>query len=254
MKENIVKELKKIENEEQVKILFAVESGSRVWGFPSKDSDYDVRFIYLHHPEWYLSIYEKRDVIEYPINNLLDIGGWDIRKALRLLKRSNPALMEWISSPIVYLEQFSFLEQLKDLMVYHFSPKASMYHYLHMAIGNYNDYLQHEKVRIKKYFYVLRTILACTWLENNKTMPPIEFERLLETQLDNIELYHQVKILLERKKSGEELDIEPRIDKIMYYQEYVKSINEPKKVKDSSLDVLFRNTLREVWGNNQNIY
>jgi hypothetical protein len=136
LKKVIISELEKIEKNEQIKILFAVESGSRAWGFPSKDSDYDVRFVYIHPIEWYLSIDEKRDVIEYPVNNLLDFSGWDIRKALKLFKKSNPPIMEWLSSPIVYLNKFAFMEQLRSIRDYYFSPKASIYHYLHMAKGN----------------------------------------------------------------------------------------------------------------------
>lgn len=255
MKEKIISELKRIEQEEQVKILFAVESGSRAWGFPSKDSDYDVRFVYTHPTEWYLSIDEKRDVIEYPINDLLDINGWDIRKALNLYRKSNPPFMEWLRSPIIYLKQFSFLNQLRELNNSYFSPKASIYHYLHMATGNYRDYLQGEEVRIKKYFYVLRPILACNWLENNKTMPPMEFQTLLETQVKDSNLYNEVKKLLDRKKLGEELDIEPRIDVISnfleeqmeYYKEYVKHVNEKEYADISILNNLFRSTLKEAW-------
>lgn len=255
MKEKIISELKRIEQDEQVKILFAVESGSRAWGFPSKDSDYDVRFVYIHPTEWYLSIDEKRDVIEYPINDLLDINGWDIRKALNLYRKSNPPFMEWLRSPIMYFEQFGFLNQLRELNNSYFSPKASIYHYLHMATGNYRDYLQGEEVRIKKYFYVLRPILACKWLENNKTMPPMEFQTLLETQVKDPNLYNEVKKLLDRKKLGEELDIEPRIDVISnfleeqmeYYKEYVKHVDEKEYADISILNDLFRSTLKEVW-------
>ena len=255
MKEKIISELKRIEDVEQVKILFAVESGSRAWGFPSRDSDYDVRFVYIHTTEWYLSIYEKRDVLEYPISNLLDISGWDIRKALHLFRKSNPPFMEWLRSPILYLEHFSFLKQLRELSNRYFSPKASIYHYLHMATGNYREYLQGEEVRIKKYFYVLRPILACKWLESNKTMPPMEFDKLLETQVTDSNLYNEIKRLLDRKKSGEELDIEPRIDVISnfleeqmdYYKEYVKHINDKESADISVLDNLFRDTLKEVW-------
>lgn len=255
MKEKIISELKRIEHQEQIKILFAVESGSRAWGFPSKDSDYDVRFVYIHPTEWYLSIDEKRDVIEYPISDLLDISGWDIRKALYLFRKSNPPLMEWLSSPTLYLEQFKFIEQLRNLSNIYFSPKASIYHYLHMATGNYREYLQGEEVKIKKYFYVLRPILACKWLENNKTMPPLEFDKLLETQVTDFNLYSAIKKLLDRKKLGEELDVEHRIEVISnfleeqmeYYKEYVKHVDDKKSADTSELNDLFRDTLKEAW-------
>lgn len=255
MQEIIVEKLNEIEEKENVKILFAVESGSRAWGFPSKDSDYDVRFVYIRPIEWYLSIEQKRDVLEYPINDLLDISGWDIRKALHLFRKSNPPLMEWLRSPILYSEQFSFLKKLKELSNEYFLPKASIYHYLHMANGNYREYLKGSEVKIKKYFYVLRPILACRWLESNKTMPPMEFEKLLETQVKEPELYSEIHNLLKRKKAGEELDIESRIDvinnfleeQIKHYQEYVKDVENKDKSSLLILNELFRNTLKEVW-------
>ena len=104
MEKEILKRIAEVEATENVTIFYACESGSRAWGFPSADSDYDVRFIYLRKPDWYLSIdvEDKRDVIERPINDELDISGWDLRKALKLLWKSNPPLLEWLVSPIVY--------------------------------------------------------------------------------------------------------------------------------------------------------
>ena len=105
VREEILKRLDQIEREENVSIVYACESGSRAWGFESTDSDWDVRFIYVHGQDWYLSIdvEEKRDVIERPVNDELDISGWDLRKALKLVRRS-PPLLEWLSSPIISKE------------------------------------------------------------------------------------------------------------------------------------------------------
>src|SRR5436189_1813350 len=102
MLSEIKKELRRIEEQLEIKVLYAVESGSRAWGFASTDSDWDVRFLYARCPEWYLSVQDRRDVLEYPISEGLDVSGWDIRKALVLFARSNPPLMEWLRSPIVY--------------------------------------------------------------------------------------------------------------------------------------------------------
>ena len=176
MREQIVEQLRLIEKEEQVRIIYACESGSRAWGFPSKDSDYDVRFLYIRPADWYLSIFDRRDVIERPISDMLDINGWDIRKALNLFRKSNPPLLEWLQSPLVYMEAFTVTEQIRRLSPLTFSPRSCMYHYLHMAKGNYRMYLQGEQVNIKKYFYVLRPVLACQWIERSNTMPPIEFD------------------------------------------------------------------------------
>ncbi len=144
MEQEIRSQLENIEAEEGVRILFACESGSRAWGFPSADSDYDVRFLYLHPPEWYLSIdlEKKRDVIERPINEQIDLSGWDLRKALGLLRKSNPPLLEWLGSPIIYWEKYSVAQQMRALTSTYYSPKACMYHYLHMARGNYREYLR----------------------------------------------------------------------------------------------------------------
>lgn len=146
MKKEIVTRLYEIEEEQNVKILYACESGSRAWGFPSSDSDYDVRFLYVNPLEWYLSIVNKRDVIEYPLNEQLDINGWDLQKALLLFRKSNPPLMEWLGSPIIYLEEYSTTEKMRELAKEYYSPIASIYHYLHMAQGNHGEYLKGERV------------------------------------------------------------------------------------------------------------
>ncbi len=193
--------------------------------------------------------------MEYPIHELLDISGWDIRKALNLFRKSNPALMEWLRSPILYLEQYSFLEKLRELSQLYFSPKSSIYHYLHMASGNYRDYLQGEQIKIKKYFYVLRPILACQWIEKYETIPPMEFEKLVESLVTDPELNKEINKLLARKKSGEELSIEPRIGVISefievqlnYYKEYAKKLEQDKETDISALNQLFQEMLQEVW-------
>jgi predicted nucleotidyltransferase len=156
--QDILTELERIEHEENVRILYACESGSRAWGFPSKDSDYDVRFLYARPVDWYLSILEKRDVIERPISGMLDINGWDLRKALNLFRKSNPPLLEWLQSPIVYRENRAIAEQIRRISPFTFSQKSCMYHYLHMAKRNYREYLQGERAKIKKYEFLEQRI------------------------------------------------------------------------------------------------
>lgn len=256
IQETITEHLVRLEQEEQIKILYACESGSRAWGFPSQDSDYDVRFIYIRQPDWYLSIFDKRDVIERPISDKLDISGWDLRKALNLYRKSNPPLLEWLQSPIRYAEKYSIAEQLREISPLTFSPKSCMYHYLNMARGNYRMYLQGEQVKIKKYFYVLRPVLACEWIERYSEMPPMEFDVLVERLIpkDGV-LWLMVQQLLARKKAGDELDYEPRMNPINDFLEerllsLEKSAAEMKSTDrelDDRLDVLFRSALREVW-------
>ncbi|KFM99405.1 nucleotidyltransferase domain-containing protein [Bacillus clarus] len=260
MREKIQLELERIEKENDVKILFAVESGSRAWGFPSKDSDYDVRFVYIRPLEWYLSIQDKRDVIEYPISDDLDISGWDIKKALQLFAKSNPALLEWIRSPIFYSKNSNLPERLHKMSENDFDSKATIYHYLHMASKNYREFLQGESVKLKKYFYVLRPILGCKWLEEKGTLPPVEFERLITELSIERKLLDEIEMLLEKKKVGVELDAGPQIkvlnefleEQITYYQQYVKGIENGVGIEVEKLNTLFRDMLFEGYKKEHN--
>lgn len=255
MRDTIIKKLNKIEKQNNIKILYAVESGSRGWGFESKDSDYDVRFIYIHKPEWYLSIKEKRDVIELPINDLLDINGWDLRKTLVLFKKSNPTLLEWLNSPIIYRKESKLIDKLNILLKSYFSSKSCIYHYLHMAEGNYREYLKGEKVKIKKYFYVLRPIMACMWAEKYGTQPPMLFENLMKSVNLRQEIVEEINKLLYIKKNSKEMDNQNKIvilnefldNKIEYYNNYVKNLKIDKNNDIENLDLLFRSILEEVW-------
>jgi len=206
----------KIEQEHDVKIIFAAESGSRVWGFESEESDYDVRFIYAHKRNWYLNILPKRDVIEYPIVDEFDYSGWDLRKTLFLLSKSNPTVFEWLHSPIVYRkDEFSF-RVLEKLQTAYFSPIASLCYYLHTAQNHFKHHLQKEEVRIKKYFYALRPLLACFWIEKYNAPPPMRFQEMFSLIEDNA-LLDAIHHLLNRKISGDELGTEPKIEKINDY-------------------------------------
>lgn len=255
MEEKILTEIKKVEELHDVKICLVVESGSRAWGFPSKDSDYDVRFIYVHKKDWYLSIDQKRDVIELPINNLLDINGWELRKALRLFRKSNPPLMEWLDSGIVYYQAFSLVDKLKAIQNQVFIPQSALYHYLNMAKGNFRDYLRGDHVKIKKYFYVLRPVLACIWIERYNSVPPIEFHTLVDELLEEGQLKEEIHTLLERKINGDELDLEPKLTVINDFlekeinrlEEYTKTLKVSKEDMTPLLDDLFREVLDEVW-------
>lgn len=221
MFETIGNKLLQIEKEQNVYIFYACESGSRAWGFPSANSDYDVRFLYIRRKDWYLSIDVdvKRDVIECPITDDLDISGWDLRKALGLLRNSNPPLLEWLSSPIVYLQDDPLIEKFRNLVPVCYSPTACIYHYLHMARGNYREYLKGEEVSVKKYFYVLRPLLAIRWIEEFSDVVPMEFGIMVESLIDEPLLKSEILNLIERKRQGEELKREPRIAAISDYIE-----------------------------------
>lgn len=218
MKTMILEKLAEIERNENVRMILAVESGSRAWGFASPDSDYDVRFIYVRPLAEYLKLAPRRDVIEKPVNDLLDVNGWDLDKALRLMYKSNPTLFEWFSSPIRYIDT-DLANEIRAGLNRYFNPKHGLYHYLSMATGNYRHYLKADRVRAKKYFYVLRPILACRWILENGTPPPMRFAELVESQLP-AELFETVDALLVLKKDAPETK---EIDRIGILNDFLDS-------------------------------
>ncbi len=215
IQEEIGEKLKEIEEKENVKILHCVESGSRAWGFASPDSDYDVRFIYVHQADWYLKLEKTRDVIEWQLDDVLDINGWDLKKTLTLLHSSNPTIFEWNQSPIVY-KTTSEWKVISDIINNYFVQKSGLHHYLSTAKGNYREYLKGDIVRVKKYFYVLRPILACKWILKNQTPPPMLFSELTDACLEE-EMKEPVRELLRIKTETPEIGEAKRIDVINEY-------------------------------------
>ena len=221
MRKEIINKLKEIEKKEHVKIIYAIESGSRAWGFESVDSDYDVRFIYVRDKDDYLCLDDKSDVIELPIDEVFDISGWDIKKALKLLYKSNPSLLEWFASPIVYKETKE-ASYIREVIPFYFSSKKFYCHYKRMA-KTHIKYVNKEKVPVKKYLYILRCILSSQYIVDFKKQPPIEIERLIECELPE-ELKEDMNQLLIIKKNSNE-------------KQYVNHI--------SSLDEFIINSLEE---------
>ena len=213
----IEQKLKEIEQTEKVKILYCVESGSRAWGFASPDSDYDVRFIYVREKDYYLRLNPTRDVIEWQLDDVLDINGWDIKKTLQLLHNSNPTLFEWNASPIVYRKAKEW-DAISTLIDEYFIGKNGLYHYLNMARTNTREFLQGDKVKLKKYFYVLRPILACKWILKKGTPPPMLFSDLVKECLDE-EIREEVERLLQQKINTPELGEGERIATLNAYIE-----------------------------------
>ncbi len=164
-----------LERREDIRILLAVESGSRIWGFPAPDSDYDVRFLYVRPRDWYLALARRRDVLGFPLQGLLDINGWDIRKALNLLLKANPTLLEWLRSPIRYIEARQFLQEMEALASRVAFRRPARYHNLHLGRSAYRDALEGwDQVRLKKYLYALRPALALRWLRLRPEPPPMD--------------------------------------------------------------------------------
>ena len=250
----IKRQIELIEREQNVRVLYACESGSRAWGFESSDSDYDVRFIYVRARDWYLAIdvESRRDVIELPINDDLDINGWDVRKAFQLLRKTNPPLIEWLLSPIVYLESGWFAERMRKVIpdIYNFT--SARYHYYHMAARTFREYLRGETVIRKKYLYALRPLLAVNWIENGLGVVPTEFHRLVAKTVSDSRLHSEIAELLRLKRSGQELDRGAPFPAIQKYVEFeIDRHSQFAKIQtDPTCDIerlnaMFRDVVRE---------
>ena len=247
----INEKLDEIEAKEKVKILHAVESGSRAWGFASPDSDYDVRFVYVRERDDYLCLNEPRDVIEWQLDEVLDINGWDLKKALKQFAKGNATLFEWSGSPIVYRStpEWGIITEFSQK---YFSEKTAVYHYYGTANSTYHDYLTGEKVRYKKYFYALRPLLAAMYIEENHVAPPVLFDDLLKLDIPE-KLRLAIDELLEIKKRTTEKEENPQLPVI---QEFIETeVSRQKEIannladdhnKDwSALDELFRKIINK---------
>lgn len=251
MKKEILCKLKEVEETEHVKVLYAVESGSRAWGVESPDSDYDVRFIYVRPETDYLCVREKRDVIEWQLDEVLDINGWDLKKTLLQFHKGNATLFEWANSPVVY-KTTALWEKIYDVCRQYFSKKAALYHYYGTANSTFRQYLQAGSVRYKKYIYALRPLLACRFIEDNHCVPPVRFEELLCQELPK-ELAAEIKKMLQVKACSDEADLHPVLPVIQNYIEneidrygrLSKEMPDDRRTDWEQLDRLFLWSLRQ---------
>ncbi|MFP1680945.1 nucleotidyltransferase domain-containing protein [Alloalcanivorax sp. C16-1] len=253
IREEIMARLAAAEREHGVRILMAVESGSRAWGFPSPNSDYDVRFVYAHPRDWYLSldVEDRRDVIEYDITDDIDLNGWDLRKALKLFAKSNPSFVEWIQSPIVYRDESGFAERARALLPRVYAVDSGVFHYLSMADKNYRGYLKAQLVPLKKYFYALRPLLAIRWLERFRTPAPVEFDRLRALVADNTPVNKDIERLLARKQRSQEKEFVPAMpalndfieQELSRFSRYQAKGDAPAGGDAAALDAFFRDCL-----------
>lgn len=249
MQQLILEKLKSVAQEKDITVLHAVESGSRAWGFASPDSDYDIRFIYKNNPEWYLSLWEKSDVIEFMTDQDLDGSGWDLAKALKLLAKSNAPLIEWLYSPASYYTNDAFIKQMQSFANDCFSPIATLHHYLGTT-KNFMEVCNSEQIKLKNYFYALRTALAGKWIIENNSFPPVAFAELLPIAPTIV----QDKILeLQEIKSGqdekylhprEEVITEFLQETVLYNQEKSSGLSSGKKI-NTALEDFFRAEIKK---------
>lgn len=222
--QEIKAKLTQIEERENIRIIYACESGSRAWGFASPDSDYDVRFIFVRPVEDYLRVKELPDFIDAELNEIYDINGWDLKKFLKHLYKSNPVLFEWANSPIVYRTTPEW-DCAKVIMKDYVFQVAMVHHYRGMAKSNAKSYLSKSEVILKKYLYVLRPVLAGVWLMQKHTVPPTEFSKLVDEILpielkDSVEELLSVKMKSKEKKKGSRMSqidsfVEAKLNELM---------------------------------------
>lgn len=255
-RKGIVQKLKEIERKENIVVVYACELGSRAVGTASVHSDYDVRFLYLRPVEWYLSVMEKKDVLVYPLEGQEDMSGWDMIKALRLVQKSNPTLLECLNSPIRYIEHGAILEQLRRLAGMLFSPKACIHHYVKMAARNDRQAWEQDRVQVKRLTQVLRPVLACGWIERFGDMPPVPLRALTETLLGGEDIVRAEALeLLEAKRAGSRTLPAVRMQSLRHYLteqigHYEHTIREYRAAPggmESEVDALFRAALKEIW-------
>jgi predicted nucleotidyltransferase len=226
--------LKKLEKQENITILFACESGSRAWGTSSASSDYDIRFIYIRELDWYLQLYEGRDVIEASPNDIVEMVGWDLKKALKLLQKSNPTLLEWIHSPIIYFCEYTFTSKLKTLSQLAFSSIPTIHHYLNMAKKNYQSLLKEKRSTTKRYLNILRPLLTCLWILDNQEMPTIDITSLSHQYINDPKLKQQFDLLLQLKQNDQQYFSSMQLNR--YFEETIPVVEEMiKNVQNISL-------------------
>ncbi|WP_080848846.1 nucleotidyltransferase domain-containing protein [Cytobacillus gottheilii] len=256
MKNEIVRYLNKIEAEYHVKIIYACESGSRVWGYSTESSDYDVRFVYVHHPDYYLSIDPvgvgaKRDVIEQTPANELDFAGWDLTKALKMFRKSNPSFLEWLYSEDVYIERYDTAKAIRKLTGVIFSPQTGLFHYVNMAEGNMKGAERGSDFQVKRWINVLRPLLAAKWIEEKCSFPPLNVQSLL----DEVNLEDNMNKIGRKILAREQGEVK---EQLLLFRDYAKQeisriLTEAKKSSEKhgdytdELNAIFRKTLKKAW-------
>lgn len=246
----IQEKLSEIEEKENVRILLAIESGSRSWGFASPDSDYDVRFIYVRQQEAYLRLDEPKDMIEWQLDEVLDINGWDLKKALIQFRKGNSTMFEWSNSPVIYKKTAEW-ERIYEVAKHYFSVKTSISHYYGTAQSTYLKYLQEEQVKYKKYFYALRPLLSCRYIQEHSCPPPVLFDELMQTDM-NMELKNAILELLEKKKVTDEKELNAQMPVIFEFisseiakqKEIIETMKDDRNCDWEALNQLFLSCLK----------
>ena len=255
IKQTILQKLHKTEENYHVKIPLAIESGSRGWGFAATNADYDCRFLYVHQKDWYLSVLERKELIEYAVDEVFDIQGYDISRAIKYIMKPQATLYEWISSNVVYIRNEPILAKLQELAIEFFNPIPISYHYLSLAKKMFSEINDVETAKIKKYFYILRPIANLNYIQQHGKMPYMEYDRTLAEIDLNPEIYSAIRELKAQKMAAREHYLIPKFEPLTrYFQDELarfeiclKDMKHAKTKNYELADSIFRSIIEDVW-------
>ena len=257
IKQAIMQKLSETEQQYTVKIPLAIESGSRGWCFASPDSDYDCRFIYVHPKRWYLSVFEQKDIIEYAVDPVYDVNGWDLKKVLQHIVKSNAVMLEWLSSNEIYIRDEDIAVLLQDLARDFFNPIAVSYHYLSIAKNKLNEILAADEAKLKRYLYVLRPLANLNFIHQHGTIPYMEYARTLAETETPPEILRGIDELLQTKTMSDESHCirrnEPLIayfqSEIARFGEHLAQMTHEKHRDYARVDAVFQEIMERMWPN-----
>lgn len=198
----VPEKLRQLEAEYGIRILYAVESGSRAWGTHAPHSDFDVRFIYIRPRVDYLRLEQTRDVLEFPIEEDWDMCGWDLTKLLQLLHNANTQIYEWFASPVVYVDD-GFSRRIAPLLEEYFSVKAGVKHYLSQHDKKQKQQERAEQAKVKHYLYRLQHLSSARWILEHEKPVPVDFETVTRNLPER--LRQEAQALLGCKRAGQKL-------------------------------------------------
>jgi len=255
IKQSILEKLYNIETGYEVKIPLAIESGSRGWGFASANADYDCRFIYVHKPERYMSVSEPSEFIEYELDETYDIKGYDLKRVMKYIIKSQATINEWLSSNVGYIRNEPIVQSLKALAADFFNPIPVSHHYLSLARKMLREVTAAEEAKIKKYFYILRPIANLNYICQYQKMPYMEYDKTLDAIITPPDILLAIHELKKRKAGLQEHDKIPAhkllIDyfnsEISRFDDILKDMKHVKNTNYVSVDEVFRAIIEDVW-------
>jgi len=255
IKKSILDKLHHIDQTHEVKILLAIESGSRGWGFAAENADYDCRFIYVHKPKRYLSVLEFDEFIEHELNETYDIKGYDLKRVLKYIMKSQATINEWLSSNMVYIKNELIVARLNELATDFFNPISVSHHYLSLARKMLVEITEAAEAKIKKYFYILRPIANLNYIHQYRKMPYMEYDKTLDATNPPYDIFAAIRELREKKVSSLEHDKIPQHTLLINYfnseisrfESILKEMKYEKNTNYDAIDEAFMLIIEEVW-------